>query len=262
VLDVKLTNTGDVPAYVDPAIFLRNDTLRLAIRPQHGRAVAWRPYVTRCLLSEPRLLLPGQWIEASAFVSAGVGGWYLADPGAYRLEARIDTEHGAVVAAPLDLRIAVPRRREEELAAQDFFTDEVGRALALGGTRVVGRAIESLTEVTERLGESAAARHAALALALPLMRRSRVLSLPEGRAPMASVAAAGGRFKARAADPGTARRLLEAALRDDDGLASATFGRRTLARHRAMYEKWLRDPDDHESVGGERPKRTRARKRQ
>lgn len=149
VLDLKLTNSGDSPIYVDPAIFRENHALQLAIRPRHGLAVGWRPYVTRCILAEPRLLSPGQSIEASAFVSAGIGGWYLAEPGAYSLEARIDTEHGAVFAAPLDLRIAMPRHREEELVAQDFFTDEVGRALALGGTRVMGRAIESLTEVTE-----------------------------------------------------------------------------------------------------------------
>ncbi len=176
-------------------------------------------------------------------------GWYLAEPGAYRLEASIDTQAGTVFAAPLELRIATPRHRDEELVAQDFFTDEVGRALAIGGTRVMTRAVESLTEVTERLESTAAARHAALALALPLMRRSRVLCLPEGCAPMASVAAAGGRFEAREAEPGMVRRLLEASLRDDDGLAAATFGRRTLARHRAMYEEWLRDSGSHDARG-------------
>ncbi len=181
-------------------------------------------------------------------------GWYLAEPGAYRLEASIDTQAGTVFAAPLELRIATPRHRDEELVAQDFFTDEVGRALALGGTRVMRRAIESLTEVTERLESTAAARHAALTLALPLMRRSRVLRLPEGRAPMASVAAGGGRFEALEAEPGMVRRLLEGALRDD-GLAAATFGRRMLARHRAMYEEWLRDPNGHDAQGTARSTR-------
>ena len=63
------------------------------------------------------------------------------------------------------------------MLAQDFFTDDVGRALALGGTLAMTGAIRTLEETT-RLKDHRAAVHAMLTLALPSMERRKILRIP------------------------------------------------------------------------------------
>ena len=54
------------------------------------------------------------------------------------------------VSQPLRLRVACPRGREEEAIAQDYFNEDVGRALAFGGTAVMHEANNVLERISER----------------------------------------------------------------------------------------------------------------
>ncbi len=67
---------------------------------------------------------------------------------------------------PLLLRIAPPRGYEEEVVAQDFFTDEVSRVLAFDGSRVLSEANKVLRDVVDRLGDRRVAKHARVPLGL------------------------------------------------------------------------------------------------
>src|SRR5262249_4341180 len=166
-------------------------------------------------------------------VSAGVEGWLLSEPGVYRLQARLGHVEGVISAEPLDIRIALPRARLEERLAQDVFTDDVGRTRAFHGTRGNSGAIATLENVVDRLGDSAIARHAAVALALPMLRPGRVLRLPEGQAPMAPAAcASGSKFEVVPARPDEARELLRRAVRGD--AAATTLGVADTERYRAL----------------------------
>ena len=89
-----------------------------------------------------------------------------AEPGRYTIGVSLRTEEIDVTAPPFALRIASPRSWDEEWIAQELFTDEVGRALAFGGTTAMVRALDALRNVTDRLPDRAVARHARLALAL------------------------------------------------------------------------------------------------
>jgi hypothetical protein len=179
-----------------------------------------------------------------------VDGWYLAEPGSYTLQASLRSlgGHGGlggdIVASPLTLRIASPRSWEEEYVAQNYFTDEVGRALALGGTTTMTSAIEALEEAANRLKGTAVARHAMLTLALPRLRSRKVLRLPEGEAPMSPAAADGGSIGVVEAKPDEANRLLREALLDDRREAVEAFGRADYERYVEMYATWLEQSGD------------------
>lgn len=247
ILELKLTNTGRHPMVVDADILDDLHRLTLVADRGGGEARAWAPYVRYCFLPGSTVLHPGESIARSAFISAGTGGWGIAEPGGYVLRARLETEAGPIVAAPLPIRVASPRSRDEEYAAQDYFTGDVGRALALGGTSVMTGALDALREIVDRLGDSAAARHAMVALGAPLMRPTKLLRLPEGEAPLSAAACDERRFDTVPARPDEARALLDRVLHDDDPLSAQTFGPLEHARLRKAYRAWI-------DGGGERVK--------
>jgi hypothetical protein len=65
------------------------------------------------------------------------------------------------------LRIAPPRERVEEVLAQDFFSDEIGRTLAFDGSRYFTDANYTLAEISQRLPNLRVAYHALIALRMP-----------------------------------------------------------------------------------------------
>jgi hypothetical protein len=244
VVELTLMNVSRHPQYVDPAVLDDADALSLVVEPRDGLARRWRPYARPCSSGELRVLAPGESLTTSLFVSAGLDGWHLAEPGGYTLRARLRVLGVDIHARPLTLRIASPRGWDDEVLAQNFFTDEVGRALAFGGTAVMNDAIEALREAADRLGGRAVACHASLALGLPLMEDGKVLRLPEGEAPMSSVAADGGTLAVIEARPDEARRLLREALLVDRDAAAETFGRRAYRRYVEQYARWLESAGD------------------
>ncbi len=170
-IELRLTNICSQPQLVNSSVLDEVHDLTLIIQPRGGLAQDWRPYARHCSFGGVKLLQPRESLTASLFVSAGLGGWYLAEPGSYTLHACLHSHGGAILAEPLSLRVASPRSREEDYLAQNFFTNEVGRALAFGGTYVMTSAIEALQEAADRLKGRAVARHAMLALALKTPRR-------------------------------------------------------------------------------------------
>ena len=243
-IDLQLTNVSNEPAVVDPATFVGAHDLSLFIQRRDGVAQEWRPYVRLCSFGGVKLLRPGESLKASLFASAGVDGWHLADPGAYTLHAGISRDGEAIHAKPLNLRIASPQSWEEDYLAQNLFTDEVGRALALGGTYAMTSAIAALEEATDRLKDRAIARHAQLALGLPRKENRRMLSLPEGRSRMSSVSADGGCLEVVKAKPEEARRLLHAALLDQPEMAAQTFGQTAWEQQVESFANWLEHNGD------------------
>jgi hypothetical protein len=243
-LELKLTNQSGHPQSVDPATLNELHALTLVVAPHRGLAKEWLPYARRCYFADLRILQPGESLRTPIFASAGVSGWYLAEPGAYTIHARLETPGGGILAQPLTLRVAAPRSWDEEYLAQDFFTDDVGRTLAFGGTHVMNGALNMLRESTDRCKDKAVARHAMLALGLPLMRDTRVLRLPQGQVPMSSVAADGGKFEVIPARPDEARRKLHLALLSDRAKAVETFGHFAYERHIGMYADWLHHSGD------------------
>jgi hypothetical protein len=131
-LDIILSSHGREPRVLDPGLLCGGDSLTLIIARQGGRARRWTPYGR--FHQAPFALVPGRPLARSLFISAGRGGWYLAEPGTYTVRAVLNLDGEGIVSNPLRLRILGPRNRREDTLALDFFTDDVGRTLFFHGS--------------------------------------------------------------------------------------------------------------------------------
>ncbi|MBC2901805.1 hypothetical protein [Streptomyces cupreus] len=219
VAEVKLKNTSFVPVVVDRNSLL-GDRLTVIISADGREPRQWVPYARHCYLDDPYVLKPGESLYAPLFLSAGLNGFDLAEPGHYRIHALLKSEAGEILSAPLGIDVRPPASREEELLAPDVYTDEVGRVLAFGGSRgrtpALDHAGDILREVMERLPDSALAVHAAAAL-------SRTATVP-GRILVEDPEQPGNReFRAVVPDPERALPLIEKAY-GNLGAAADTLG--------------------------------------
>lgn len=210
VLEVKLTNEGRDPKIVDSTT-LDPTGLVVIIKPDGKPARQWIPYATACVEPRAEVLEPGLSAYESLPLFAGLNGWDVAEPGSYDIHVAAAVSGTIVFSNPLRLRVAAPQRSEEERLAGEFFTENVGRALAFSGTVALADANETLRETVDRLPTSAAALHAAVALAQPLARDFRSLTIPETDVPMTSVADADGSVAVRRAKPDQALSMMNTA---------------------------------------------------
>jgi hypothetical protein len=100
------------------------------------------------------------------------------------VHARLDGGTLQAFSDPVRLRVATLCGREEETIAQDFFIDEVNRALVLGGAATGTQAHRVLERIVDHFRERPVSRHAQLSLGIPKMRARKNLRLPEGEAPI------------------------------------------------------------------------------
>jgi hypothetical protein len=143
-----------------------------------------------------------------------------------------------VISNPLHLHVAPPREYEEEILAQDFFSQDVGRVLTFDGSHVLSAANETLGEIAERLSDRSVALHARLALGNALARDSKELRIDP---------AAGDRrmaFRVREARPEEARKLLVDALVDKPMVAIESFGHVQGKRYFDRFTDWLSEAGD------------------
>lgn len=207
ILEVKLTNEGRDPRLIGSTT-LSPQGLVVIIKPEGKPARQWIPYATVCIEPRAEVLEPGLSAYESLPLFAGLNGWDVAEPGVYDIHVAAEVDGNVVFSNPLRLRVAAPQTSADESLAGDFFTEDVGRALAFSGTVALTHANETLRETVERLPESRASIHAAIALAQPLARNFKTLTIPETDVLMTSVADADGSVAVQRADSDEALDLL------------------------------------------------------
>jgi hypothetical protein len=226
-IEAKLTNVSSDPVLVEDHA-LSADELLVIIKKSDKPARQLVPFARYFRRSEKRVLNPGESLYESVFVSAGRNGWDLAEPGNYTVQAALQMPDEDLVSNPLKLRVGPPASYEEQLLAQDVFTDEVGRILAFGGSRYLEKGNEVLRAVAEKLPHRRLALHARRALGNALMRDHKLL-VRDQKQPI----------KHERAQPREARQLLNAALLEQMEAALETFGHIGFKRHVARYSDWL-----------------------
>jgi hypothetical protein len=227
---VTLRNTSPHPQIVDEAVLEDANHLLILIGRHDGETQrAWRPFAQHCYLPTPRVVEPGGTLSATFFVGAGLDGWYLAEPGAYTVQAVLSANDVVVAARPVRLRIACGCSLDDELMAQELFTKDVGRAFAFGASHAIEGPVAVLREILERLPDRAVARHAGLALAETFKHDQRVLDT-QGE---------NWRFERVAANPGEARRLVKRALLTDADAAAGCFGAERYGELLQQYRQWV-----------------------
>jgi len=225
VAELKLKNISAAPKIVDENILTTLDGITIALKRQGSPARQYLPFAQYCMTLAPKVLQPGEAIYSSVYVTAGLNGVDVAEPGRYVLQAALHQPTGDIVSAPLMLRIAPPRGYEEEVLAQDFFSDEVSRVLAFDGSRVLGEANKVLRDVVNRLGDRRVAKHARLPLGLAVADEAKVLVVPGGtETTLRPAAARGAAIKLEDAQPDEAQTELRTALLKNADVAAESLG--------------------------------------
>lgn len=224
VIDLKLTNITDEPQLVDERLLADADEMTVIIKRKGKAAREYRPFSRRCYQQRAKALAPGQSITESLFVSVGLNGWDLAEPGDYMVQIALHLDEEDIISAPLALRVERPRSYDEENFATDFFSEDVGRVLAFDGSRTLDRACDTLHEATDMLKNRRVAVHAHVALGSAKARNAKVLDLREvAPGDVRSAATAGAKLQIAAADEKEAREHLEV-LTKDPNVADQTLG--------------------------------------
>lgn len=177
VIDVHIRNVSDGAKLLPSDILKESDHLTVIIKKDGQAAREWRPYARYCHRGEAKVLMPGDALSESMFVSAGLDGWNLAEPGLYTVQLMIEVDGYDVLSTPTRIRILPPASRDEEFLAQDVLTDDAGRVMAFDGSVVLESGVNAWGEVAERMPDSPAAVHAKVCLAMPYRRAFRTLAV-------------------------------------------------------------------------------------
>lgn len=218
-LELKLTNTSSEPELVDENILSIKDSLTVIIKKDNKEAREHSPYAQYCFLPKKRVLNPGESIYESLFISAGLNGWDIAEPGNYTVQVTLHKDGEDIVSNPLRVRVAPPRQYTEEYLAQDFFSEDVGRIIALDGSRFLESGNDVLREVAGQLSDRRVALHANLALGAVFSRDFKELVAKDGDTQDNNLA-----IKVRPAKMDEAKKLLDDALMDKPHAAAESLG--------------------------------------
>ncbi|HET7218628.1 MAG TPA: hypothetical protein VFJ02_11310 [Vicinamibacterales bacterium] len=225
VIELKLKNESTMPQMVDENVLSTLDGITIALKRQGSPARQYLPFAQYCMEKSVKILQPGEAIYESVYVTAGLNGVDMAEPGRYVIQAALHRPDGDIVSRPLLLRIAPPRGHEEEVLAQDFFSDEVSRVLAFDGSRVLTEANKTLREVVDRFGDRRVSKHARVPLGLAIAEDRKVLTVPGAvERTLKPAAAAGGSIMLEEGQPDRAQTELTTALLTNADVAAESLG--------------------------------------
>jgi hypothetical protein len=224
MIELKLKNISTAPQIVDENILTTLDGITIALKRQGSPARQFLPFAQYCMKPAAKILQPSEAIYASVYVTAGLNGIDVAEPGRYILQAALHKPEGDIVSKPFALRIATPKGLEEDVVAQDFFSDSVSRVLAFDGSRVLPEANAVLRNVVERLGDRRVAKHARIPLGLSIAEPAKVLAVGAGADGGSGTAASRKTIKVEAAQPDRAESELKAALMTQPDVAAESLG--------------------------------------
>jgi hypothetical protein len=224
VLELKLTNVTSEPQIVPDSVLSSADHMTIVVKKQGRPARQFLPYARYCRQAKQRVLAPGESLYESLFVSVDRTGWHVAEPGNYLVQVALHLVPEDVVSNPLALRVAPPHGYDEDVLAQDFFSDSVGRILTFDGSRFLEAGLDTLRDVTERFPGRRVALHAHIALANGAARDFKQLVLGEGPRQMTAAHCVNGAIAVRKVDVAESSARALAALTANRDVAWQTLG--------------------------------------
>ncbi len=248
VLEAKVTNVSSEPTLIDEHLLDSIDQLTLVVKREGGAAQVHTPFSQMCWHGARKVLMPGESLYASIYLSAGKGGFYVAEPGRYVVQAALHLSDEDVVSNVFNLRVLPPRNFEEAAFGQELFVSDVGRALAFDGTRVLTSANDVLREAMVQFPKHAIATHAGIALALPQSKVYKELGDGNGSGEGASRLAFHG--QAPALDEASA--MLHQALTERPVESAKILGHIDFADYAAQYVAMLNTGGDAKAAKNER----------
>ena len=150
---------------------------------------------------------------------------------------RGERDNEDLVSNPLWLRVSPPLGYEDEVLAQDIVSEDVGRILAFGGSRVFRAGNDVLAETIERLPERRIALHAAMALGNAAAKDYKCLEQDRNDPNKLKIEIEPGQ-------PDAAAALLTQALTDRPDAAAESLGHIAYRRSTEQLTSWLAEKGD------------------
>jgi hypothetical protein len=244
MLELKLTNISSQPQLVDSRVLENREQLAIVAKRDSRPARQLLPYARYCTQSDKRVLQPGESLYESLFAGVSLSDWVLAEPGDYLVQASLQLAEEDVVSPPLRLRIRPETSFEEKRLAQDFFTEDVGRALTFDGSVALSGAMDALNAVAEQLGDRPVADHARIAIANACARPYKQLAIGGDPADLRSILEVGEiTVSATRKDPVQARKHIQSALVSRSEAAAQSLGHLDYHYYGNLFERWLREEE-------------------
>jgi hypothetical protein len=239
VVELKLTNISAEPKLVRDRILSDQANVTLIVKKDGQPARQLTPYASYCYKPHTLVLMPGESVYESAYVSSDRKGWLISEPGNYTVQALVRIAEEDIVSVPLRVRVEPARGFDQELIAQDYFSDQVGRVMAFDGSNVLEDGNKVLHDVVERLPGSKVALHARVALACALAGTSKVLEVGNGKATARASGEAKPKIRVVKPSPDKARELFDAALTKDSNVAAQSLGHIDFNYYLCKFAEWL-----------------------
>lgn len=262
MLELKLSNNSSEPWSFDKYLLDSADSITVTISKDGQGIQVLKPYVRYC--REPELIglegkphqesgekkeRPLHTIYESLFVSVGITGrggphsesdegrrtgWYIAEPGSYRVQVFLYVNGTTIISNVLAIKVERTMEvniRQLERIAQDYFGSDVARILAMDGAGYTDPGSKVLEEVISFLPSHPAAIHAAIPLGLSSLRPYRRLQKRKGKLCM----------EIENPQPARAEKLLDTALFGHVEGAARSLGHIDYHRYVDNYSAWLNE---------------------
>ena len=168
ILELKVKNVSDTPMSLATELNPEFGGVLLHIQRPDGHTMIYEPLL--CKMGEPEIreLPPGGRHCQNIQVSFGRHGHYFDEPGLYRIRAVYQGLGEVFIPSDIHhVRIGYPLSREEDRAAQTFYSQITGMALYLGGSDspFLKAGMDYLRTMAEKFQESPVGAHLSLILA-------------------------------------------------------------------------------------------------
>lgn len=186
-IELKLENTTKKPISVPSEILNDMAKMKIYVTRRGGDTTQVRPYAVECFApTEDHTLNAGKSLYGEVYLSSASNGWLISEPGQYEVVIGVNSicqcessQRDNLATGRMVLYVRPPaahERMDYEQVAQDYFSEEVGRVLSFGGSRLLEKANNYLKGLSERLPECQASIHAQLALHMPDTRAYKLVS--------------------------------------------------------------------------------------
>lgn len=181
VVELRLKNISDDPQLIPEGVLEHAENLTIVVRKRHKSPMVFDPFVKSVRQPKKKVLMPGEAVYASHFISVGSHGWMVAEPGYYQVRACLHFPKEDVLSEPLRIRVTPPRNWDEEYVAQDFFDGDVARVLTFDGSKTLSKANAVLEETMQKCPKRNVALHAQVALKMPYVMHYKQMQESGGR---------------------------------------------------------------------------------
>lgn len=181
-VEVELHNPMEYTFTVEHVLDLNWWNLQFVVTSPNGDQHTYYPLAHYCGIPKGTSVEPGKSVEETVFLTFGKEGYYFKEPGEYVIQAHYTDDLGnMVISRPVSLRVAPPTDPQIAQLAPAYLTEEVGRVVHFGGSRILTDANKVLEQIATIDPQSNLGRFASAILGKPLVQGHKVVTSEKGK---------------------------------------------------------------------------------